>query len=224
MSWCIQEAKNHFEIEGFFSAIRFSWDEHFHFNGESHDFWEIVFVSEGLVTVTEDEQVFTLEKNHMILHAPLEFHRIGSAGGTTPTGLITSFRASGKLPEGLSKGVFALSEEDAEAYRAIFDRIYAFYSKKTDDEYAGQEASALLSAFLIRLGKERSFSSPTVSHEPGAEEYRRAVLAMSAAVCDNASLSDIAATCNVSVSYLKQLFHRYTGISPKSFYNKLRIQ
>ncbi|MBE6583952.1 MAG: AraC family transcriptional regulator, partial [Ruminococcaceae bacterium] len=38
------EAKSTFEIEGFYTAIKYDWTEPFVFNGESHDFWEAVFV------------------------------------------------------------------------------------------------------------------------------------------------------------------------------------
>ena len=54
------EAKSTFEIAGFYTAIKYDWNETFVFSGESHDFWEAVFVESGQVEVTENENVYTL--------------------------------------------------------------------------------------------------------------------------------------------------------------------
>ena len=55
-----------FEITGFYSAFPFHWNPEFVFHGESHDFWEIVLVTDGAVEVTEDEKVYQLQKNRAV--------------------------------------------------------------------------------------------------------------------------------------------------------------
>ena len=84
-----------FAITAFYSSLNYSWDESFVFNGERHKMWEIVCVLSGKVEVTEDEKIYQLEKNNMIIHAPWEFHRIRSAGGTSPRLYVMSFYAEG---------------------------------------------------------------------------------------------------------------------------------
>ena len=56
-----------------------------------------------------------------------------------------------------------------------------------------------------------------------ATEYRRIILAMSRSVCENKRLSDFAHECGDSISYMKKLFVKYAGVSPKTYYNNLRI-
>ena len=41
---------------------------------------------------------------------------------------------------------------------------------------------------------------------------------------ENLTLDDIATQTNISVSYMKFLFHTYAGIGPKKYFNQLRIQ
>ena len=45
------------------------------FSGEVHDFWEMVYIDSGKLTVSEDEKVYELTKGQAIFHAPMEFHK-----------------------------------------------------------------------------------------------------------------------------------------------------
>lgn len=210
-----------FFITGFFSSYAFSWDSEFVFNGESHEAWEIVFVQAGRVEVTENEKVYRLERGNMIIHAPWEFHRIKSADGTSPRLLVMSFFAEGDLPENISEGIFNVGEDAGEEYRGIFDRISAFLNSDDSSCYAGQDAADRLSSFLIEICGENATARLDTS--PSAAEYRRLVLAMSSGVCENKALADFAHECGDSVSYIKKLFAKYAGISPKAYYNNLRV-
>ena len=211
-----------FRITGFYTAFPFSWDQRFVFHGESHDFWEIVFLTDGRVEVTEDEKVYLLEKNNMILHAPMEFHRIKSAGGTSPVGYVLTFCASGELPGELKRGVFSLDEAQAEAYAAICAAAADFLAREEGQPYVGQAVADGLSAFLVQLGTKTAQHHPDSS--PAATAYRAVVSAMTAGVCENKTLAAFARECGVSVSYIKQLFRQYAGISPKAYYTALRIR
>lgn len=211
-----------FEIEGFFTAFRFDWNSDFVFSGERHEMWEVVFLSSGQVEVVEDEKICTLVSGDMILHAPMEFHRIRSFGGTSPTGYIISFTARGELPAVLKESLFHLQSEDAVRYGEICKKIISFMNCEEENAYAGQEAAAALSAFLIGLGQNRKAENPTRT-DPSADAYRRLVSCMRENVMQNLPLSEIASLCYVSVSYLKLLFRKYAGASPKEYYSNLRL-
>ena len=218
----IKTVERRFLINGFISAFEFIWNDRYVFNGESHDFWEVVFVTSGEVDVTEDEKIYVMRAGDMILHAPGEFHTIRSRKGSAPCGYIMTFSAAGELPEALKDGIFAIDEREKEVYLEIVARIHKFLMSKGNTEHFGQEASGLLTAFLVRLG-----TSP-VSHKlntsPAAKEYCGVVSEMMESVCENLTLTDIAAKNNISVSYVKFLFQKYAGVSPKQYYTNLRVQ
>ncbi|MBE6602388.1 MAG: helix-turn-helix domain-containing protein [Ruminococcaceae bacterium] len=218
----IKKIKKEFEIIGFYTAFRFEWNEAFVFNGERHHVWEIVYLDSGKVEVTEDEKVYTLESGNIILHAPMEFHRIRSTSGTSPSGYIISFEASGELPEQLKNGIFVLDPNSASNYEAIVKQIQAFLKVPTG-EFAGQEAAARLTAFLIEIANKTG-STERLSNTQSAMAYRTIISLMTKRVCENCSLSEIAAECNISTSYLKLLFKTYAGIAPKQYYAHLRTQ
>ena len=210
-----------FVVEGFYSAIRFDWNDKYVFNGESHNFWEAVFVESGEVEVTEDENVYTLGEGDLIFHAPNEFHRIKSAGGSSPKGFIMSFAASGSLPPSLMSGVFTLEPSQSKKYLDICRKIHEFYHTNRS-AMVGQEAAALLTAFVITLGTKTARNDASMTQS--ATEYRRLISFMTENVCENFTLEDIARQNNISVSFVKLLFKTYAGISPKSYFNQLRIR
>ena len=217
----LRPIKPRFHISGIYSAFDFHWNESFVFSGESHDFWEAVFVLSGEVEVTEDENVYILGEGNLIFHAPMEFHRIKSAHGTCPKGFVISFSALGALPERLSEGVFTLDPTARKEYEDVC-RMARIFNLNPEDDLAGQELAATLEAFLIRLSYRSA--SAVSSMTQSAVEYRRIVSFMSERVMENLTLLDIARENNVSVSYVKLLFSTYAGISPKSYFNKLRLR
>ena len=86
----------------------------------------------------------------------------------------------------------------------------------------GQEAAALLTAFVINLGAKTARNDASMTQS--AIEYRRLISFMTENVCENFTLEDIARQNNISVSYVKLLFKTYAGVSPKSYFNQLRIR
>ncbi|MBE6637013.1 MAG: cupin domain-containing protein [Ruminococcaceae bacterium] len=54
----------------------YEFDKNFVFNGEKHDFWELVYVDKGRVEVQYDEEKITLSQGEIIFHQPNEFHSI----------------------------------------------------------------------------------------------------------------------------------------------------
>ena len=213
--------RNLFEIEGFCTAFKFSWNENYTFSGERHNFWEIAYVKSGEVEITEDENVYTIGAGGVIIHAPMEFHRVKSAGGTKPTGYIMSFSATGDLPSSLTEGVFILDAVQTNEYEKICELAVSFANNPSDTKL-GQEASLSLSAFILRL--ERGLDAGNLSKTQSAEQYRHIVSYMTLNDEKNLTVSEIAKENAVSVSYVKLLFSTYAGISPKSYFNDLRLK
>ena len=215
------EAKSTFEIEGFYTAIKYDWNKPFVFNGESHDFWEAVFVESGQVDVTEDENFYTLSEGNVIFHAPMEFHRIRSSEGSSPKVFVFSFKTSGELPATICAGVFTVNPLQKKLFDALRDSVYD-YVNKGSSATEGEIATSLLKLFIIEMAKTPLNKNTTSPHT--ALEYQRIISFMSKNILENLSLEDIASRTNISVSYMKILFKTYAGISPKSYYNLLRVQ
>ncbi len=201
---------------------RFSED--FYFDGEKHDFWEIVYVVDGKLEVTEDEKVYILGERDIVFHAPNEFHRLRSAENTCPRVLNISFRVQGDLPEHLKSGVLNLSSELHKEFLEIAEMLrdfVLFQRGKISKAVSAFEASCYLSAFFMQLLQE-SQTTDSLSTSNGAKTYSALVELMHKEIYSNLSLEEFAKKSFISVSYIKKLFNRYAGISPKSYYANLR--
>ena len=221
------EKKEHAEISSCFRFTRlrtvwnFNWDDSFVFSGETHISWEIVYVVSGCVCVTEDEKLYNLREGDMIIHAPMEFHTIRSAENTNPNVYVITSIVEGALPQNLTEGVFGLTQEEQKEYMEIYSRVFEFFSGDERDALEGQGCTDALSAFLIKINKNHTAEERLVLSR-SATEYKRIVLSMTEHVCDNLTLEQIAAMNNVSVSNIKALFRKHSGISPMLHYSRLR--
>lgn len=203
------------------SAWDFNWNSGFATSGELHAPWELVYVVSGSVRVTEDSRIYDMREGDFIIHAPMEFHTIKSADGTSPHVFITAIEAEGGLPEALANGVFSLSDEERREYVSVFRRIYSFYYDNNGDALAGQECMAALTSFLIRLSNGHK-ADKGLSISRSAAEYNRIASSMQGLIYENATLDEIALQNNISVSNMKVLFKKYCGIGPKKYYDRLR--
>ena len=212
-----------FTIDAINTAHSFYWDECYSYHGEYHNFPEIVYIQEGEVKVTENERIYQMKKGDWILHDAMEFHSICSAGGTHPHVLIISFYTPGVLPDNIKNGVFTLLKDEQVIFENLFARIYDAYHNKRENipAYPRQLLALELSVFIIKLSGNQSVEHKLYKTK-NAIEYKKIVEAMQNGINDNMTLEGLSKECHVSVSYIKSLFKRHLGISPKHYYTILR--
>ncbi len=110
-------------IEWFYSMFEAYYDSSYIFTGESHDFWECLFVMSGTVEVSADDRVYILKPNQIIFHKPMELHKfnVESAEGTEL--FIFSFQMQGDLAGQLENKVYKLSESQRKTMYALIDYV-----------------------------------------------------------------------------------------------------
>ena len=80
------------EITQLFSVHYFEYTSSYRFSGESHDFWELLYVDNGAVQVVAGEEVHSLSRGQMIFHQPGEFHALSANGAVAPNLVVVSFQ------------------------------------------------------------------------------------------------------------------------------------
>ena len=220
-----------FHITGVYTAYEFTWDSDGVFKGESHDFWELVTVISGQLEVVEDDRYYILESGMAVCHAPGEFHRLKSAGGTSPRFLVLTFGHNGNLPERLREGIFTLNEREKNEYLELFYILENFYKECRASvkrggapiKYGNAEICAMLrlELFLLRLS-ESTVSRGVGEMSESAREYRRLVRTITEKTAENLTLSQLASLHHISESYIKKLFRTYAGEGAMSYYARLR--
>lgn len=210
-----------FRITGVGCTFDRVFPKDFDFQGESHPFVEIVYLSSGNVQITEDEKVYLLGSGDMIIHAPMEFHRIKSYAETQPHVINISVKFSGEMPSEFYEGVFHLNERQHDEFMKCFVKAYDFVTKG-ENSIDGQLVSDRLGAFLLGLcglSTERN----VLLTDASALLYKKLVRDMQETVYVGISLEKLASQNYISVSYVKKLFRMYANETPKKFYDALRI-
>lgn len=219
----IYEVQRRFQIQAFHSATDQHWDSDFVFMGEMHDYWELMYVVEGEVEVTQDDRIYRLPAGALILHGPMKFHSVRSVAGFCPHVLITTFSVDQHLPVKLGEGFIYLQEEMQRSYMELFYRIRDFVVGEAKTRYGGQACADTLAAFLVYLIQHHDVCEEELE-TADARLYRRLVAVMNSEVSSNITMEEIAGRIPVSNSYMKVLFHRYAGMAPKQYYSGLRLK
>lgn len=211
--------------------------------GEQHDFWELVFVDRGEVTVCANENRYLLKAGEMVFHRPNEFHNVLPYCGKPADIIIIAFVCSNPQMSAFEQRFTRLGGEERDCLARIVkeaEKTYVFFENKPpvvrlirrDDAPTGAEQLIRceleqMLIYMLRRNenipmKVRILSSNNANHNAMlsqcAEDY------MHQHYGERLTLKDIAASLNISVSQLKLVFREQTGASVIGYLTDLRMK
>lgn len=83
--------KNDIVIGKLYTVHYFEFSSSYRFTGEKHNFWELVYVDKGEISVIADNRTFTLKQGEAFFHKPDQWHSIHANGVIAPNVAIVSF-------------------------------------------------------------------------------------------------------------------------------------
>ncbi len=202
----------------------------YRFRGESHDFYELVCVLEGQVYITAGNRVFELTAGQAMLHPPMQFHNIGSAGGSSPTVLVISFSGE-HIPPLQDKvcriGNLSRARELYELGQRTFTmdidmNLWVTGTIDSGESHRPLRFAGELGLFLLRLA-DHSHRSHTVNGG-GAATYSAIVQVMEENIHRRLTVSQLAQRCHLSDITLHKTFARYAGVGVMAYYTRLKMQ
>ena len=101
-----------FDIREIITIHYFEYMKDFVFSGESHDFWEFLYVDRGEVLVRADDQLLSMKTGSVIFHKPNEFHAVKAAGNTSPNLVVISFRCDSPDMKRFEKRICTLNDDE----------------------------------------------------------------------------------------------------------------
>ena len=201
-------------------------DKNFVFSGESHNFWEAVFVSEGEITAIADEQIYKLKQGMLLFHKPMEFHRLIADGKISSHLKIISFTAEGELMGNFENRCFNLSLSEQDAFSEITDYFikakFAYSNSLNNFDYISNTAVTLLEGFLLKLKEKKGNTPKHISYNE--DIYYKIVKTMKNNCDKSLSVNDIARLLNMSASNVKRVFALYSDIGIAKYFLNLRIR
>lgn len=208
------------------NAIR---PKNYFFNGEIHDFWELVYVKEGHAIATGDDRIYNLYPGHLLFHKPLEFHSIKTPDDSSAHVIIISFKASGMLMKKLENKLLLLTSDEQDLYKKVSQlikrAIVSYLHDKGDTEdykVASTKAAVALEDMLMRFIEKDDAASP--NNSISQQLYSKIISVMSLHCEENFSVEDIARECKMSTSNMKRIFKMYSDKGVAKSFLSLKIR
>ena len=218
-----------FRIVSINSAFIRDAHEDFYYDGEMHDFWEMIYAKNGTITISEDDKIYELSEGQAVFHKPMEFHRLKCRKGQKAELIIISFSLEGELIVPLGNGVFELNLYLQQMLFDTFNQINsAFDCSEIPIKSSGKNpieeslSVSKLETLLLSILSEIS-PSKRQSYSVGAHNYKKIIDVMNQHIDENLSVDDIASLCCLSTSNLKKTFKAYAGCGVIEHFNRLRI-
>lgn len=179
------ELKNLLSIRKIYSIHYFEYMSDFSFAGESHDFWEFIYVDKGEVGVTAGTDFRILKKGEIMFHQPNEFHNVQAVSGIAPNLIVISFSCHDKVMDFFSKTILKIDEIEHNLLADIIIEARRCFNCRLDDPYlqnmplsphapfgSQQFLRLYLETMLIHL--IRRYQSPIVlrKHMPKQETFK----------------------------------------------------
>lgn len=201
----------------------------FYFGGETHNFWELVFISEGRAGVAKDEKIYNLSAGDIAFHRPMEFHRLWSVGEPFRV-LVISFHSESRALEPLADGIFSLSLAQQTALfslKQLIDSTFTLkggYMLRTNGEspLALQTAVSSLELFLLDVLKMETPEKEADTSRT-AQEFARVIEIMNEYIGQNLSVPELAQLAKLSVSNLKRICQKYAATGPAKHFMRLKM-
>lgn len=220
----------------------FEFDKNFHFPGEVHDFWEMVYVDSGEVLITADKNNYILKRGELIFHKPNEFHTISSNKKTPANVFVISFASLSQsmiyfknrkmvLPEPLKHYIKTLIREGRETFDLPFNNPELRELKLNAASPFGSQQiiRTTLEQLLIMLIRTQEQHSKAPSIFPDKESMDNhlvnAVLdILKEHIYGTITVEEICSKLNYSKTYISKIFNQNCHCTIVEFYTDLKIK
>ena len=216
----------------------------FHYDGEQHNFWEMVYIDKGEMLCTADKHHFTLKSGEVTFHKPNEYHNLSGDGKSAPNVSVLTFECDSVAMKHFEGKIYRLSAEEKRLLSLLMSEALSCFRLEDpsnpllqilriqpDAPFGGfQMIRNLLEIFLISLYRHQenlTKKSRQSVHIDGIEvnyELREVLDVLHGHIYSKLTISDIARQVGKSESTVKALFARFQPGGIMRYYNHLKIR
>ena len=234
------QLQNVINISRIVTVHYFEFDKNFVFKGETHDFWEMVYIDKGSVEIGRDKESLCLSQGEIIFHRPNEFHSI-KALDSAPNFFVVSFVCNSPLMVYLEKyhtilnktlhGFISSIIKEAESTYVIPKNATTLKKliKKENSPLGGEQLiKTYLEQFLIFLIRS-IIENEQPSVFPSKESMETHLITSAKAFLEEKAeepfrVNDLCNALGYSKSYLCKLFNEQLGETIANFAMKIKIK
>ena len=238
MAWQSYDVREQVKIDRLYSFFRRHYDKGHNFTGEMHDFWEVVYVIEGEVIISADENVHYFKSGDIIFHKPLELHKFNVVGEGGATLLVFSFSMVGDVCKKMERKAYHLDKYRRSIMKSFID-FFEYSENKllerntpkisydllpyfADDDVFLQNVASFICRIILSLEDGADTLVKTKTYE--TELFKQSLIIMNECIAEQLPVNKLADKLNISVSSLKRLFDKYAGMSVHKYFLNLKIK
>ena len=233
-----------FNIESIIMLFYMEMSKNFSYDGEQHDFWEMVYIDKGEMICTAGKNRFVLKSGEMTFHKPNEFHNLAGDGKTAPNVSVISFECHSRAMRFLEGKIFRLDSEEKSLLSKLFEEGLSYYQlaepqnpflfemKKIQTAPFGssQMTKNLLEIFLIKLYRHTEVLTKKMRRSyviDGVDvpyQVKEILDFLKDNIYGRITVGDVARKIGKSESSVKQIFASYRKNGIMRYYNQLKIK
>ena len=122
-------------IKKLYTVHYYEYSKEYRFTGESHNFWEFVYVDKGEVTVVADDKSYILKQGSSIFHKPNEWHNIYANGTSAPNIAIITFESDSEPMKFFENKILFVGQEQKKLISKIIAEYSNGFSSPLNDPY-----------------------------------------------------------------------------------------
>ncbi len=237
------ELRREIDVQAIVTVHYFEYAKDYVFEGERHDFWELLYVDKGEVEVMADNVGYRLRQGEMIFHKPGEFHNVFANGVVAPNLVVIAFVCTSPAMSFFEGKILRAGEDERELLARLVNEARDAFSSPLDDPATAQMERAascafgceqmigmLLEQMLIRLVRrgadpaEEVKVSSSVKKRSDNDLVQRVITYMEENVTGNLTFSAVCRFSAQSATNLKTIFKAVTGHGVMEYYRGLKIE
>lgn len=244
MTYISTTLKKVISIKEIITIHYFEYMKDFIFSGESHDFWEFLYVDKGTLSVQAEQNYHQLNTGDIIFHKPNEFHALASTGNKAPNLVVISFRCTSPAIEFFHDKHFALTHAErllistiiAEARDALSTPLHIPSIEQvllSENASFGSEQliSLYLEQFLISIKRNHEHENPAANVQikppnsiSKSDRFEQIKYYMEFHICEQLTIQDLCEASSLSRSSLQALFHKEKNTGAMDYFNHMKLE
>lgn len=237
MSYIIKPIRKIIDVKSIVTILYYELSKDFDYAGESHDFWEMVYVDKGEIVATSDGVRHIVPQGSAIFHKPNEFHRLAANGTIAPNVFIITFVCTSRDMQFFNEKITEIPAKLRSYIADIIDERHIIRSDPPGTDTVNGRAVGIASEQMVKLYLEQFLILLLRGEEaakPGRFSAEREdwdnqlvndmIHYLQEHIYQELSVSDLCRRFCYSKTQLSKVFKEATGSTIMDYYTRLKIK
>lgn len=237
MSYIIKPIRKIIDVKSIVTILYYELSKDFDYAGESHDFWEMVYVDKGEIVATSDGVRHIVPQGSAIFHKPNEFHRLAANGTIAPNVFIITFVCTSRDMQFFNEKITEIPAKLRGYIADIIDERHIIRSDPPGTDTVNGRAVGIASEQMVKLYLEQFLILLLRGEETAKPDRFSAeredwdnqlvndmIHYLQEHIYQELSISDLCRRFCYSKTQLSKVFKEATGSTIMDYYTRLKIK